>query len=219
MQKDEFRTLQKQRLKNQVDFKFRQDFKVFKECLFLIKKFKAKRILLYCSLKYEPNLLRFRQKLSRHCKIFVPFMNDISFKIVKLRLPLSQKRFKVLEPNNSFLNTSIDLAIVPVIGVDKTLRRIGHGHGFYDRFFENVGENFVIIFTQSINSLSDEFVCEKHDVQGGFYINPYKKYYRKGNDNRTYHSCSYRRCFGRRSRLFNSKKNQRRKISNFCRTS
>ncbi|HBD8784203.1 TPA: 5-formyltetrahydrofolate cyclo-ligase, partial [Campylobacter jejuni] len=97
-------------------------------------------------------------------------------KIVKLRLPFIKKRFGVLEPIDSFFKAKIDLAIVPVIGVDKNLKRIGHGQGFYDRFFENLNYKPHIIFVQSIDALSQNNLTQKHDISGKLYINPYKKY-------------------------------------------
>ncbi|VUA74320.1 5-formyltetrahydrofolate cyclo-ligase [Campylobacter coli] len=83
-------------------------------------------------------------------------MQDKSLKIVKLRLPFIKKRFGVLEPMDSFLKTKIDIAIIPVIGVDRELKRIGHGQGFYDRFFENLNYKPLVIFAQSINAISEK---------------------------------------------------------------
>lgn len=202
MQKQEFRQRQKLRLKQQEFVAFKRDFAVFKECLFWIKKFKAKRILLYHALAYEPNLLRFRRKLSKNYELFVPFMQDKSLKIVKYRLPLFKKRFGVLEPRNSFLNAKIDLAIVPVIGVDRNFKRIGHGQGFYDRFFGNLKQKPLIIFVQSINALSWENLTQEHDVVGEFYLNPYKKYYKKDIKNDSCNRCTYRRYHRRGNRIF-----------------
>ena len=179
MQKQDFRNLQKQRLLKHEKNGFKRDFIIFKECLKIIKKTNSKKILIFIPLVYEPNLLKFRHILSKNHQLFVPFMQDKSLKIVKLRLPFLKKRFKVLEPANSFLKTKVDLAIVPVIGVDKNLKRIGHGQGFYDRFFENLAYKPFIIFVQSIDALSKQNLAEKHDIWAKLYINPYKKYYKK----------------------------------------
>ncbi|MFX3626796.1 5-formyltetrahydrofolate cyclo-ligase [Campylobacter sp. LH-2024] len=183
MQKIHFRTLQKTKLKKYPNLHFKQDFQIFKECFYIIKKLKAKKILIFIPLAYEPNLVKFRHLLSKKCILFVPFMQDKSLKIVKLRLPFIKKRFGILEPMNSFLETKIDLAIVPVIGIDKNLKRIGHGQGFYDRFFANLHYKPNIIFTQSIHALSEKKITQNHDIMGEFYINPYRKYYRKENKN------------------------------------
>jgi len=208
MKKEQFRQVQKNLLKKRLHFSFRQNFKVFKECFFLAKKFKAKNILLYTALNYEPNLLLFRRKFSKKHKLFVPFMQDKSLKIVKFRLPLFKKNFGILEPNDSFVKAKIDLAIVPVIGIDRTFRRIGHGQGFYDRFFENFKQKPLVIFTQSFHALSKEKFTQKHDILGEFYISPYRKYHRKEykNDN---NYCTYRRYNRLRNRIFACQKNER----------
>ncbi|MCD8477422.1 MAG: hypothetical protein LRY68_05525 [Sulfurospirillum sp.] len=45
-------------------------------------------------------------------------------------MPLERKIFNIKEPKNSFaVKPKIDLAIVPVIGVDGALKRIGFGKG------------------------------------------------------------------------------------------
>lgn len=208
MKKTDFRTLQKTRLLKHSKLNFKQDFKVFKECLKIIKQLKAKNILIFIPLSYEPNLVKFRPILNRNCKLFVPFMQDKSLKIVKLRLPFVKKSFGVLEPKNSFFKAKIDLAIVPVIGVDKNLKRIGHGQGFYDRFFENLSYKPYIVFVQSIDALSLENLTQKHDISGKIYLNPYKKYYKKErkNDRSTYRT--YSRYNGAGYRIFSRKKNQ-----------
>ncbi|WP_139890625.1 5-formyltetrahydrofolate cyclo-ligase [Campylobacter jejuni] len=189
MEKTDFRALQKIRLFKHSKLNFKQDYKIFKECLKIIKLFKAKNILIFIPLHYEPNLIK-------------------SLKIVKLRLPFIKKRFGVLEPIDSFFKAKIDLAIVPVIGVDKNLKRIGHGQGFYDRFFENLNYKPHIIFVQSIDALSQNNLTQKHDISGKLYINPYKKYYKKErkNDRITYRT--YSRYSRTRYRIFSCKKNQ-----------
>ncbi|RQD69312.1 5-formyltetrahydrofolate cyclo-ligase [Campylobacter hepaticus] len=208
MKKTEFRNLQKMRLLKHKKQNFKQDFKIFQECLKIIKLFKPKNILIFIPLDYEPNFLKFRHILNKNYKLFVPFMQDKSLKIVKLRLPFIKKRFGVLEPMNSFLKTKIDMAIVPVIGVDKNLKRIGHGQGFYDRFFENLNYKPHIIFVQSIDALSQYNLTQKHDISGKLYINPYKKYYKKErkNDRSTYRM--YNRYNWTWCRIFHCKKNQ-----------
>ncbi|MBK1971609.1 5-formyltetrahydrofolate cyclo-ligase [Campylobacter sp. TTU-622] len=191
MLKNNFREKSKKLLKEHIKFKFKRDFQVFKECLKIIKKNKAKKILLFIPLKYEPNLFKFRRLLSKNCELFVPFMQDKSLKIVKLRLPLKKKKYEVFEPNDSFFKVKkIDLAIIPVIAVDKNLKRIGHGKGFYDRFFYDLNYKPLTIFVQSVNMFNNKNITDFYDIQGDFYINPYKKYYRKEiiNDN---NNCSF----------------------------
>ncbi|RKO64868.1 5-formyltetrahydrofolate cyclo-ligase [Campylobacter sp. P255] len=181
MIKNNFRIKQKSRMKLRLKYQYKRDFSVFLEVKKILQKHKTcKNILLYIPLKYEINLYKFRHLLAKKYQIFVPFMQDKSLKVVKLRLTLDKKSFGVYEPKDSFLQTRIDVAIIPVIGVDANLGRIGHGQGFYDRFFESISyQKPLVIFTQMLNAKGEKAFSQEHDVKGNFYINPYKKYFRK----------------------------------------
>ncbi|TEY03617.1 5-formyltetrahydrofolate cyclo-ligase [Campylobacter sp. US33a] len=207
MSKENFRSKQKKELKKYIKKAPIQNYKIFKSIQEIIKKQRCKKILLYIPLPYEPNLLLFRRKFCKNCTIFVPFMQDESLKIVKLRLPFGRKKFGIYEPNNSFVNVKIDLAIVPVIGADANFRRIGHGNGFYDRFFANLNYRPLIIFTQSLNGLCKVNLSEKYDIQGDFFINPFKKYYRKIK-NAKHNYCTYSRYNRRWDWIFSCQKIQ-----------
>ncbi|WP_300702683.1 5-formyltetrahydrofolate cyclo-ligase [uncultured Campylobacter sp.] len=202
MLKDRYRAFAKNKLKSKFIFHFKKDFLSFKELKKIVKFYKAKNILIYIPLEYEINLLRFRRELSKNSNIFVPFMQDKSLKIVKLRLPLYKKRFGVYEPYISFLNVKIDLAVIPVIAVDKNLKRIGHGKGFYDMFFANLAYKPLVVFVQALNLYFDKSLCEKHDIQADFYINPYKKYFKRELKNANNNLHFYSRCSRRGSRIF-----------------
>ncbi|WP_139470881.1 5-formyltetrahydrofolate cyclo-ligase [Campylobacter armoricus] len=185
MIKNSFRVEQKNKLKQKLNYQYKQDFLVYKEIKKILKFYKnCKNILIYIPLKYEANLYKYRHFLAKKYQIFVPFMQDKSLKVVKLRLALDKKSFGVYEPKNSFLQTQIDVAIIPVIGVDANLGRVGHGQGFYDRFFESISyKKPLVIFTQIIDARSHQFFSQNHDIKGNFYINPYKKYFRKVKNN------------------------------------
>ncbi|WP_205590621.1 5-formyltetrahydrofolate cyclo-ligase, partial [Klebsiella pneumoniae] len=71
------------------------------------------------------------------------------------------------------------LAIVPVIGVDKNLKRIGHGQGFYDRFFANLKHKPLVVFVQSITALSGKKLTQEHDISAKFYLSPNRKYFQR----------------------------------------
>lgn len=209
MNKENFRSKQKYILKNQTK-RFKKDFLVFQEIFKIIKKNKVKNILLYIPLKYEINLYKFRNKLNKNHNLFVPFMQDKSLKIVKLRLPFYKKRFDILEPRNSLLKAKIDLAIIPTIGIDKDFKRIGHGNGFYDRFFANLSYKPMIIFIQNTNSISLNKITNSYDIEGDFYINPYKKYFKKENKNDNTRISNYKWYNLRwNNRIFSCQKNKR----------
>lgn len=140
----------------------------------LIKMQNAKRIMLYVPLKIEVNISSLILRLRKEKKVLlVPFMEGESFSLVKYRLPLSKKQFAVKEPKNTNeYKHKIDLAIVPVIGTDKTLRRVGFGKGFYDRFFEkNHKRIHKVLFVGREHCVSTEIITDDHDVKGCCYLN------------------------------------------------
>ncbi len=96
--------------------------------------------------------------------------------MVKYRLPIKVKKFGVREPNisNNFYK-NIDIAIVPVLGMDKSFRRIGFGKGYYDRFFgkykERIGK---VLFVGRESCICSEIITDNYDIEGDFYITPDK---------------------------------------------
>ncbi len=154
---------------------YKQDKIIVRRLYMYIKKIKADTIMLYVPLKTEVNIISLINSLRKEKKVvLVPFMEGKSFRLVKYRLPLKKKQFGVKEPNNSNkYKKKIDLAIVPIIGTDRTLRRVGFGKGFYDRFFEKNHKNISeILFVSREYCVSSEVITDDHDVKGDFYITP-----------------------------------------------
>ena len=138
-----------------------------------IKKEKANTIMLYIPLKIEVDISALILKLRKDKKtILVPFMEGESFSLVKYTLPLNKKQFGVKEPKNTNkYKHKIDLAIVPIIGTDDTLRRVGFGKGFYDRFFEKNHKRInKILFVGREYCVSSEVISDDHDVRGDIYL-------------------------------------------------
>lgn len=153
--------------------KFYKDKIIIRKLENLIDKSKAKNILLYIPLGTEVDTKPLINKLrkDKNKNIYVPFMYEDSFKIVKYRLPLHGKKFGIKEPNNSFFKAQkIDMAIVPVVGVDIIGKRIGFGKGMYDRFFDRLGYTPEIVFTQLTLCKSDKILSEDHDIQADYII-------------------------------------------------
>ena len=95
--------------------------------------------------------------------------------MVEFRLPLKKDKFGIMTPNNSKLKiTRVDLAIVPILGIDKTFRRIGFGKGMYDRFFEKLKKRPYIIFTQLEFCHTKKFICDDYDIAGDILLTPKK---------------------------------------------
>jgi len=135
----------------------------------LIYKSNAKSIMLYIPLEIEVNIMPLIRQLRREKKqLYVPFMEGKSFRLVKYRLPLKKKQFAVREPNNSkqYRKKDIDMAIVPVVGLDSTLRRVGFGKGMYDRFFEKTHKNIKqVVFVTRELCYSKKIVTDDYDLR------------------------------------------------------
>ncbi|MDR1460295.1 MAG: 5-formyltetrahydrofolate cyclo-ligase [Campylobacteraceae bacterium] len=139
----------------------------------VLKKIKFKTICLYFPLKSEVDIRILLNYLRKEKKVYVPFMECVSFKLVKYRLPVQKKRFNIMEPSNSFARVpKIDVAVIPVVGVDGDMRRVGFGKGMYDRFFASLKPAPLVIFIQLTKCFTKERLCEAYDVQADIYITP-----------------------------------------------
>ncbi len=134
---------------------------------------KASNILLYLPLAIEVDIKPLINDLRRYKnkKVFVPYMQGDSFKAVLYRLPLHKKSFGIKEPANSFFKVKkIDIAVVPIVGIDSLGKRIGFGKGMYDRFFYRLKYKPKIIFTQLVLCRSDEILSNGYDIQADYII-------------------------------------------------
>ncbi|WP_200762224.1 5-formyltetrahydrofolate cyclo-ligase [Nitrosophilus alvini] len=179
----------------------------------IIDKINPQSLLLYTPLSFEPDITEIFKRYRGKKTIFVPFMEGKSFKMVKYRLPLHKKRFGIKEPSNSFFGLAkIDLAVVPVIGVDRDFRRLGFGKGMYDRFFAKLNYRPVVIFVQIKKCFIDEKITDIYDVKGDFLITPFE--IKKIGDRNVVRNTGGKLCshYWRCSRLFDSKKSGKKQI-------
>lgn len=179
--KSEFRSYAREKLCS-VHNPYKRDKLVEKHILELLKHAHARSILLYVSLPIEANTKGIIATCRRRkCKVYVPFMEGVSFKMVKWRLPSSKKTFNIEEPKNSFaVKPKIDFAVVPVIGVDGALKRIGFGKGMYDRFFASLEPKPPIAFVQREFCMTQSLLSEAHDIAADIYLTPYKTIIKRG---------------------------------------
>ncbi|WP_201337111.1 MULTISPECIES: 5-formyltetrahydrofolate cyclo-ligase [unclassified Nitratiruptor] len=154
-----------------VKAKRKKEEKVQKIVLKLISLTGAKNILAYVPMPHEPQMKKIFALRDKK-KIFVPFMQAKSFKMVKLRLPLKKKKFSIFEPGNSHLEQKIDMAIIPVIGVDGDFRRVGFGKGMYDRFFARLSYRPIVVFVQIKKCFTNTILTDTYDVLGDILVTP-----------------------------------------------
>ena len=149
---------------------------VNKKLLSQLKGLRNKAILFYYPLSFEADVRKTMFYLRQKNSIYLPFMEGQSFKMVAYRLPLKKKRFDIFEAGNSIRKIKkIDIAIVPAIGVDKNLQRIGFGKGMYDRFFPTLKKKPYTIFTQADTCCTKQSICDDYDISCDELITPKKR--------------------------------------------
>jgi len=161
------------------------DKKVIAKLYQIIKQGNIQTIMLYLPLKIEVDTMPLIGRLRKEKRgLFVPFMEDESFRLVKYRLPLFKRKFGIREPRNSkqIIPKTIDLAIVPVVGIDSALKRVGFGKGMYDRFFEKEQKKIKkILFVSRIFCATRMVVTDSYDVAGDVFLSPKKSCFKRNN--------------------------------------
>jgi 5-formyltetrahydrofolate cyclo-ligase len=214
MNKEDFRKEAKSLLKRNVKVSAKsKHYRLFKPFLKLLDELKVRSIMIYNPLPYEPNLYALKRILIKKYEIFVPFMLGISLEMVKSRLPLvTRGKFGVKEPiSTKYFKKRVDAVVVPSLGVDGNMARIGHGKGFYDRFFAGLPYRPLVIFVEILDNFTDKIISEDHDVICDFYITPSKIYVKRGIYDRDFNRIRSR-CGGAWRRISSRQKDKRRQL-------
>ncbi len=147
--------------------------KINQKLLKEIKRLKPKRILFYYPLGFEADILDTLTIMRQKSEVYIPFMQRQSFKMVPFRLPLKRKKFGIYEAGNTIRNINkIDIAIVPAVGVDGNLQRVGFGKGMYDRFFAQLKKRPNIIFIQPSLCYTKNLICDDYDIACDLLLTP-----------------------------------------------
>jgi 5-formyltetrahydrofolate cyclo-ligase len=175
MTKADFRKDSITKLRKIAKKKYQKDKKASNNLRLLLKKIAKKdsNILFYVPMNTEVDLLTYINKKRGFYNIFVPFMEGVSFKMVRFRYPLFKSKFGIRETrnSNSYIK-KLDFMIVPVIGVDGNYQRVGFGKGMYDRFFDKLKSKPTIIFIQLDKLFTKKRICDSYDIQADYYITP-----------------------------------------------
>ena len=146
--------------------------KLFRE----IKKYKNKKILFYYPMDNEADIRKTLFSMRKIADVYLPFMEGESFKMVPFRLPLTRKQFGIFEAGNTLKKLNkIDIAIVPVVGVDGRFQRVGFGKGMYDRFFAKLKKRPYTLFVQQQFCYTKDSVCDVYDIKCDLYLTPYRQ--------------------------------------------
>ncbi len=164
--------LQKMKTLNSSNAIYRKK-QINKKLLQVLKGLKNKKILFYYPLNFEADIRATLFYMRKTCDIYIPFMEGESFKMVPFRLPLEQKKFGIFEAGNSFRKIqNIDIAIVPVVGIDANLQRVGFGKGMYDRFFAKLKKKPYTIFIQAKYCYTNRLICDSYDISCDLLLTP-----------------------------------------------
>ena len=60
--------------------------------------------------------------------------------------------------------------IVPILGIDKTFRRVGFGAGMYDRYYPTLKKEPITIFTQLQLCYTKSIVTDTYDIKPNYII-------------------------------------------------
>ena len=96
---------------------------------------KARRIGLFMPIDFEPKLV-----ISKEKKIYIPFLKDKVLGFGNISKGVIVGTYGILEPKskrevNIF---ELDIILVPLVGFNEKLYRLGRGKGFYDKTFVNI---------------------------------------------------------------------------------
>jgi 5-formyltetrahydrofolate cyclo-ligase len=99
----------------------------------------AKVVALYYPLPGEANLLSLLVNSTKKYCFPKVIGNNLKFFEVHSLSDFSEGSFHVQEPTTTkeITKDTIDLMIIPCVGINHHLQRIGYGKGYYDRFCEN----------------------------------------------------------------------------------
>ncbi|MEF3191560.1 MAG: 5-formyltetrahydrofolate cyclo-ligase [Campylobacterales bacterium] len=215
MEKAEFRQICKDILTRRARIaKAYRDHRASKRLEALLAMLRANKILFYVPFGFEVDIEPLMRRLKGRKKVFIPLMEDTSFRMVEYRLPLRRGNFGIREATGRIYRyTRIDAAVVPVLGIDGGWARIGFGKGMYDRFFSLLGYRPVIIFIQLTVCHTKELLGKSHDLIGDWMVTPDLLMVR---GIRLHDRIDIDRIGGGCCRIFGSKKARRSQIRYLC---
>ncbi len=137
--------LRRDLLRRRVEFRKRResDRRILKNLQLLPEFRSARRILLYCSVKGEPDLSPlFERILSEGRELILPKVegDKLSLYSITSLSCLKNGCFNIPEPaeGKKVGPEDLDVAVIPGIAFDRRGYRVGFGKGYYDRLLERV---------------------------------------------------------------------------------
>jgi 5-formyltetrahydrofolate cyclo-ligase len=147
---------------------------------------KAYKILAYYPFGSEVDTtLLIIRALENNKSIILPKVFDRELKLYyldKLSGQLEKSKYGIMEPITRFCRPAkikdIELAIIPGLGFDKNLNRLGYGGGFYDRLLTLIPEEIKKIALCFDIQILDSIPATEHDIKIDVLITESKIYHR-----------------------------------------
>ncbi|EJF07867.1 5,10-methenyltetrahydrofolate synthetase [Thiovulum sp. ES] len=162
MTKEQFRQKGRERISNRERRVLSR--KIEKELNRVIYRNQNRNILFYSPLKNEVDISNSLKFWNKRRNVFLPKIGGETFSAIPFRVPLKKSKFGTFEPSGKSKMRNLDIAIVPILGIDSTFRRVGFGKGMYDRFFPKLRKIPFTIFVQNRLNFSKKVLTEKHDI-------------------------------------------------------
>lgn len=157
------------------------DLKVFDKFFSLDEYKNANTVFSFVSMENEPDTVEIIKKMlldkKRVCVPKCIKKGVMEAFLISSLDDLKEGSYGILEPVGNTLKIEpddIDLSIVPSVSADRTLKRLGHGGGYYDRFMQKGNFTKVLISYESL--LLDDVAVEEHDVSCDYLLTEEKIY-------------------------------------------
>ncbi len=172
--KGQLRSMLLRRLKQQKEDDRRRSSEVIRRKVFRLKAFRqATTVCCYVALPYEVQTWRMiEEMLAKGKRVVVPVtrLRPKRLELSEVRDPaaeLVRGRFNVWEPVPSARRPvperEVDLALVPGIAFDRRGHRLGHGHGYFDRFLSRLPQTTPTVGLAFRFQLLDRLPSAAHD--------------------------------------------------------
>ena len=115
--------------------------------------------------KNEPSIWAIITKHSKTSNVYLPKYNHNlnHYEWAKFNSNLVPGKFNIQEPESSPSNPTLDLCLVPALGIDQKFNRLGWGFGFFDRLLSNkIPHRIGIIFEQQ--RISEQIPIDDWDI-------------------------------------------------------
>tara|TARA_B100000886_G_scaffold326408_1_gene272892 strand:+ start:382 stop:918 length:537 start_codon:yes stop_codon:yes gene_type:complete len=149
----------------------------FKEILNILKKTKIKKKIIggYYPFNYEIDSLHILKKFEKKkYRISLPKIrknSQMDFFQWSLKDPLIINKYGIPEPTSNKIQYP-NILLVPLVGYDKDLNRLGYGGGFYDRYIKKIKKKKDVItigFSYSFQKIR-QIKINKHDIKLDFVL-------------------------------------------------